>query len=70
MAKNDWVENGERSVHPFEWGGNVLGGISKREYFAIMVLQGMMADGDNPTDFIVEQAVTTADRLLQKLEKE
>jgi hypothetical protein len=43
-------------------------GLTKREYFAAMALQGFLADGDSP-DEAAEWAVESADYLIEALNK-
>jgi predicted RNase H-like HicB family nuclease len=43
-------------------------GLTKREYFAAMALQGFLADGDSP-DEAAEWAVEAADYLIEALSK-
>jgi hypothetical protein len=48
------------------------GGLSKREYFAAMALQGIIANKDGldiKIERIVESAVDTADALIEELNK-
>jgi hypothetical protein len=48
------------------------GGLSKREYFAAMALQGIIANKDGldiKIERIVESAVHTADALIEELNK-
>jgi hypothetical protein len=42
--------------------------ITKREHFAIMALQGLLASGFHITE-LYEYAVHSADKLLEELEK-
>lgn len=45
-------------------------GLTKREYFAAMAMQGLLAyKGDVIPDIVVEKAVLTADYLLKEIEK-
>lgn len=71
------ARNGEGSAFPFqesdasgqprtgpEWG------LTKREYFAAMAMQGLAADHEmNELDDIAKDAVTLADMLLKELAK-
>jgi len=48
------------------------GGLTKREYFSAIAMQGIIAnkDGlDNKIERIVESAVDTADALIEELKK-
>ena len=54
--------------------GNYIvdGGLTKREYFASMALQGIIANKDGldiKIERIVESAVDTADALIEELNK-
>ncbi|QDP86044.1 hypothetical protein FNJ88_10990 [Chryseobacterium sp. SNU WT5] len=44
-----------------------MGGLTKREYFAGLAMQGLINNVNSPT-FIAQKAVELADKLLQKLE--
>lgn len=41
-------------------------GLTKREYFAVMAMQGLLAGGD--TDMTTKRAVMIADRLIERLD--
>lgn len=78
------MNNGEKPAMPTNWlnekSGNVEfnNGLTKREYFAAMALQGMLANSDatmetiknrsNPIDVFPIQAVEMADELLKQLD--
>lgn len=77
------MNNGEQSAYPIHGGYQnddprnqiIGGGLSKREYFAAMALQGLMAVNnkgsfDNTNEMIaegVERAIMAADELLKQL---
>ena len=44
-------------------------GVTKREYFAVMALQGVLVKGGHSLSYSVNLAVQAADELLQKLEE-
>lgn len=44
-------------------------GVTKREYFAAMALQGLLAKGGHGYSYSAHVAVQAADMLLQKLEE-
>ncbi|MCW5597698.1 MAG: hypothetical protein KIT80_23605 [Chitinophagaceae bacterium] len=47
-------------------------GLTKREYFAAMAMQGMLTNPANSSfskEFLIQSAVEAADVLLEKLEK-
>lgn len=54
---------------------NGFGGLTKREYFAGLALQGLLANrwsmenGSYQSEDIVKQAISNADELLKQLEK-
>ena len=52
-----------------EFVGNLHSGLTKREYFAAMALQGIMANGDWTEREGAVIAVTCADLLLAALER-
>lgn len=59
-------------VFPRWFLGSSEGGMSKREYFAGLAMQGLMdpyKDCALPTDQLVAQAVETADALIRELKK-
>jgi len=70
------MNNGEKTAFPFP---NALeGGLTKREYFAAMAMQGMLSNPDatketikhksSPIEVFPVQAVEFADELLKQLE--
>lgn len=65
-------ELGQQKIHYIE--GDPYSAISKREYFAGLAMQGMVADGNwgshSTAKVNAEQAVRMADALLLKLVKD
>ncbi len=45
-------------------------GLTKREYFAVLMLQGMLANSEYYSFILVERAVKAADDLITELNKE
>lgn len=45
-------------------------GLTKREYFAAMAMQGMLAIDDPPKEVVARFAVEQADALIKELNKE
>ena len=63
------MKNGEKRVFPER---GYAAGLNKREYFAAVALQGLLAhhgDDDYPRESIAEYAVEHADLLLKELDK-
>jgi hypothetical protein len=60
-------------IHTIEYNNNYISnGLTKREYFAVMALQGIIANKDGldiEIKRIVESAVDTADALIEELNK-
>jgi nitrogenase subunit NifH len=60
-------------IHTIEYNNNYISnGLTKREYFSAMVLQGIIANKDGldiKIERIVESAVDTADALIEELSK-
>jgi len=60
-------------IHTIEYNNNYISnGLTKREYFAAMALQGIIANKDGldiKIERIVESAVDTADALIEELSK-
>lgn len=57
------VMQGE-TFQPREWG------LTKRELFAAMAMQGLCSDPDYPTGYAVTEGVKLADALIAELNKE
>lgn len=47
--------------------GDVESGLSKREYFAAIALQGLLAAGNSVTVLMADRAVAAADALIEAL---
>lgn len=45
-------------------------GLTKREYFAAMAMQGMLAEGHDSFRIVAKHAVDQADALIEELNKE
>ena len=67
MSKETVKEKGNRPAFPSETNNNFYLGLTKREYFAVLAMQGMCA-GRNMCS--VKDAVELADLLLTELNKE
>lgn len=72
------MKNGDKTVgnanfHSSDGSPEFEPGLTKREYFAGLAMQGMVSAGmtffKDDIDALVTTAVTCADRLLEKLEK-
>ena len=68
------ANNGNSPAMPQEWASYVEAdpvGLTKREHFAALVLQGFAADPDigNEASVLAKHAVAWADALLEELEK-
>lgn len=63
------MNNKDNSAYPHNYSVGIQHGLTKREYFAAMAMQGLCADSMAPTFQIAEQAVIQADALLKELEK-
>lgn len=52
---------------------NATGGLTKREHFAAIAMQGLLGDADNTTDFskkyLAQESVKYADALIEELNK-
>jgi hypothetical protein len=58
--------------HQPEWAAARVGGLTKREYFAGLAMQGMLSSSDYATstwNTVAIEAVEVADALLKELEK-
>ena len=72
------MKNGDQPINPTERpisGGGTLQtfGLTKREYFAALAMQGYMANKYTPhhnPEYIADYAVECAEALLSELEKE
>ena len=68
--------SGNEPAYPWGEHGTVLGGLTKRELFAAMAMQGLAAvplQGESPSGAVksdVERAVKYADALIAELAKD
>ncbi len=67
------INNGDMPINPHEhvYAGGVLttSGLTKREHFAALAMQGFLATGSSHTEGAARKAVIAADNLLKELEK-
>jgi hypothetical protein len=67
------MENGNRPAHSSQDSDNYYHGLTKREYFAVLALQGICVEKyvqrDNDREKIAQWSVKMADALLAELEK-
>jgi hypothetical protein len=76
MAFIEWVENGLAAQQSGVIPSNSYMGLTKREHFAGLAMQGLLAstifeiDPTSPTNSTVKIAVQIADLLLEELAKE
>lgn len=63
--------NPDEPIQPIEYNGNYLSnGLTKREYFAAMALQGILANNSTTTtEYYAIDAVRIADALIDELNK-
>ncbi len=65
--------NANEPINVIEYNNNYIStGLTKREYFAVMAMQGIIANKDGldiKIERIVESAVDTADALIEELNK-
>ena len=65
--------NANEPINVIEYNNNyIFTGLTKREYFAVMAMQGIIANKDGldiKIERIVESAVDTADALIEELNK-
>ena len=68
------MKNGERQVYPLQngYGGILQTGLTKREYFAGLAMQGLLACPNIAGNYeiIAKESVNWADELLKQLENE
>jgi hypothetical protein len=62
------MKNSDAPAYPDNWDAK-LPGLTKREYFAAMAMQGLLANATMGTTFVAEDSVSVADALLKELEK-
>ena len=63
---------GDNPIHPIENAPVYFGGLTKREYFAAMAMQGILSDRDNQGytwnyEAMAADAVKMADQLIKQL---
>jgi len=79
------MENSEKPIYPqlisntnsknqlsevWNWNYEVNHGLSKREYFAGLALQGLLSSNNSQTpEYLAARALKAADELLKQLEK-
>jgi len=67
------MENGKQSAFATASDSRYQAGLTKREYFAILALQGICVEKyvqrDNDREIIAQWSVKMADALLEELEK-
>lgn len=58
------------AIHP--WGGELVGGITKREYISALLLQGLFTQSHyaNYPAIAADMAVSAADELIDTLNRE
>ena len=65
--------HGDSPINTIEYNNNYIStGLTKREYFAVMAMQGIIANKDGldiKIERIVESAVDTEDALIEELNK-
>ena len=69
------MKNGERQVYPLQngYGGILQTGLTKREYFAGLAMQGLLANTEyisHSRETLAHYSIKTADELLKQLEYE
>lgn len=65
------MDNGECGAFAYASDGARQAGLTKREYFAVLAMQGMLSNPDNDGDreIMMQEAVKNADELLNALSK-
>jgi hypothetical protein len=67
------MNNGDKPAHPANQGWHTDGGLTKREHFTAMAMQGLLASGivKDEEDFgsVPKAARMMADALLKELDK-
>ena len=66
--ENEVKTNPDEPIQPIEYSDNYSNGLTKREYFAAMALQGLLANNNNYM-YSVISAVEFADDLIEELSK-
>lgn len=65
------MENGKEPIYPNEKYGNIGAiGLTKREYFAVLAMQGFISSGDYEPEFVAKHGLRCADELLKQLEQD
>jgi hypothetical protein len=67
--ENEVKTNPDEPIQPIEYSDNYSNGLTKREYFAAMALQGLVTKNNNEYDYCVISAVKFADALIEELSK-
>ncbi len=68
--ENKIKTNPDEPIQPIEYNGNYLSnGLTKREYFAAMALQGLLANNNKEYAYCVISAVEFANDLIDELNK-
>ncbi len=63
------INNGDMPISPINPPGAIFNGLTKREHFAALAMQGILATGSSHTEGAARKAVIAADNLLKELEK-
>jgi hypothetical protein len=64
------MDNSEAQAFPVAWGSAPpILGMTKREYFAAMAMQGMTSNNNITVEAVAAWAVKYADALLMEMEK-
>jgi hypothetical protein len=61
--------NPDEPIQTIEYSDNYSNGLTKREYFAAMALQGLLANNNNNYAYCVISAVEYANDLIDELNK-
>ena len=75
MDKTKEMTNGNDCAYPADSNTQTEGGITKREYFAAMAMQGILSnskdwtDSDRCLNWVSESSVKYADSLIEALNK-
>jgi len=68
--KNEIKTNPDEPIQTIEYSDNYSNGLTKREYFAAMALQGLLATNSTTTiEYYAIDAVRIADALIDELNK-
>jgi hypothetical protein len=63
------MNNKDNSAYPHNYSVSIQHGLTKREYFAAMAMQGILARACYRTGDAARQSIMYADALLKELEK-